>query len=137
MRSTYRLRVHQRSITMSRLREVTPFLRVPDIERAVAFFCDTLGFERSFAAGSYALVRRDDVAFRLIEDEALPPRGHGRYTSYVDVNDIDALYAEWKPKLDQLPVGSVCAPSDQDYGQRDLTVVGPDGDIIAFGSPIR
>jgi catechol 2,3-dioxygenase-like lactoylglutathione lyase family enzyme len=130
-------RRHRKSVLVSRFLQVTPFLRVPDVERAIAFFCDTLGFELSFAAGSYALVRRDAVAFRLIEDEVLTPRGHGRYTSYVDVDDVDALYAELKPKLDQLPVGRVGAPSDQDYGQRDLTVVGPDGDIIAFGSPIR
>jgi catechol 2,3-dioxygenase-like lactoylglutathione lyase family enzyme len=122
---------------MASLLQVTPFLRVPNIAHAIALFCDTLGFELDFRNGPYAFVRRDRVAFRMIEDEPLPPRGHGRYTSYVDVDDVDALYAELKPKLDALPPGHVSPPSDQDYGQRDLTIVGPDGDLVAFGSPIR
>lgn len=121
---------------MPYLHQVTPFLRVPDIDRAVSFFRDTLGFEVGLRSGEYAYVRRDKVAFRMIEDEALPPRGHGRYTSYIDVEDVDGLYAELKPKLDLLPPGTVCPPTDQEYGQRDFTVIGPDGDVIGFGAPI-
>lgn len=76
------------------------------------------------------------MAFRLIADCDLPPRGEGRYTSYIDVEDVDELYAELKPKLDLLPAGQVQPPFDQDYGQREFTVIGPDGDIIAFGEGI-
>jgi catechol 2,3-dioxygenase-like lactoylglutathione lyase family enzyme len=122
---------------MAVLIQITPFLRVPDIAQAIAFFCDTLGFVLEHSNGPYAFVRRDRVAFRIIEDEPLPPRGHGRYTSYIDVDDVDALYDELKPKLDSLPPGHVSPPSDQEYGQRDLTIIGPDGDLIAFGSPLR
>jgi catechol 2,3-dioxygenase-like lactoylglutathione lyase family enzyme len=121
---------------MPNLRHVTPFLRVPEIKQAIAFFVDTLGFKIGFEGGSYAYVWREGVAFRLMQDDPLPPRGNGRYTSYVDVEDVDALYAELKPKLDLLPPGHVCAPCDQDYGQREFTVIGPDGDLIAFGMGI-
>lgn len=121
---------------MPQMRSITPFLRVPDIDGAVAFFTSTLGFTSGFRAGEYAYVHRDNVAFRLIEDDVLPPRGGGRYTSYIDVEDVDALYAELKPKLDLLPAGHVSPPCDQDYGQRDMAVLGPDGDLIGFGSPI-
>jgi catechol 2,3-dioxygenase-like lactoylglutathione lyase family enzyme len=123
-------------LLMPYMHQVTPFLRVPDIEQAVSFFCDALGFELGFRGGEYAFVRRDNVAFRLIEDEPLPARGNGRYMSYVDVEDVDGLYAELKPKLDLLPPGTVCPPTDQTYGQREFTVIGPDGDMIAFGAPI-
>jgi catechol 2,3-dioxygenase-like lactoylglutathione lyase family enzyme len=121
---------------MANLRDVTPFFRVPDIKAAISFFTETLGFKVGFEGGGYAYVWRENVAFRMIEDECLEPRGEGRYTSYVDVEDVDGLYAELKPKLDLLPPGHVCAPFDQDYGQREFTVVGPDGDIIAFGMGI-
>lgn len=121
---------------MTQMHAVTPFLRVPDIDAAVGFFTDALGFTVGFRGGEYAYVHRDNVAFRLIEDEALPPRGGGRYTSYIDVADVDALYAELKPRLDRLPAGHVSPPCDQTYGQRDMTVLGPDGDLIAFGSAI-
>ena len=122
---------------MANLRDVTPFLRVPDIKAAIVFFTDTLGFKTGFEGGGYAYVWRDNVAFRMIEDKPLPPRDEGRYTSYIDVEDVDGLYAELKPKLDLLPAGHVCAPCDQDYGQREFTVIGPDGDIIAFGAAIK
>jgi catechol 2,3-dioxygenase-like lactoylglutathione lyase family enzyme len=119
------------------LNQVTPFLRVPDIDKAVAFFVDTLGFRLGFQGGGYAYVWREGAAFRMIQDDPLPPRGEGRYTSYVDVEDVDALWAELKPKLDLLPPDDVCGPPfDQDYGQREFWVKGPDGEIIAFGQGI-
>jgi len=122
---------------MPKLRDVTPFLRVPDIKAAIAFFTDTLGFKVGFEGGGYAYMWRDNVAFRMIEDnEDLPPRGEGRYTTYVDVEDVDGLYMELKPRLDLLPPGHVGPPCDQEYGQREFTVIGPDGDIIAFGMGI-
>lgn len=116
------------------MRHITPFLRVPDVDAAVAFFTDTLGFTVSIRAGDYAFVYRDDVAFRIVEDP-LPSRGGGRYGSYIDVDDVDALYAELKPKLDLLPAGHVQPPCDQPYGQREISIIGPDGDFIGFGSP--
>lgn len=121
---------------MPQLRYITPFLRVPDIEAAVSFFTDTLGFKVNIRAGEYAFVHRDDVAFRLVEDEPLPPRGNGRYTSYIDVEDVDLLFAELRPKLDLLPAGHVTPLCDQPYGQREFAVLGPDGDLIGFGSAI-
>lgn len=120
---------------MSQMRHITPFLRVPDTDAAVTFFTDTLGFKVGARAGEYAFVYRDEVAFRVVEDEPLPPRGNGRYTNYIDVADVDALYAELKPKLDLLPAGHVTPLCDQPYGQREFAVIGPDGDLIGFGSP--
>lgn len=120
---------------MSQMKYITPFMRVTDTDGAVAFFVDTLGFKVSIRVGEYAFVYRDDVAFRIIEDAALPPRGGGRYMSYVDVADADALFAELKPKLDLLPAGHVVPLCDQPYGQREFAVIGPDGDLIGFGSP--
>jgi len=121
---------------MPHMRHITPFLRVPDIDATVKFFVGTLGFKISFHVETYAFVYRDDVAFRMVEDEAMPPRGNGRYTSYIDVDDVDALYAELKPKLDLLPARHVTPLCDQPYGQREFAVIGPDGDLIGFGSPI-
>jgi len=54
----------------------------------------------------------------------------------VDVRDVDALYAELKPKLDTLPNGDVHGPADKAYGQRELLVLAPDGNLIAFGQAI-
>ena len=122
---------------MTRLQGVAPFLRCPDIDRAVAFFTDILGFQVVLTAENFARVERDDVTFLLAGDGVqFPPRGGHRYTSYIGVDDADALFAELKPKLDRLPPGHVIPPCDMEYGQRDFAVLGPDGDFIGFGSPL-
>jgi catechol 2,3-dioxygenase-like lactoylglutathione lyase family enzyme len=119
--------------------QVTPFMHVGDLERALSFFTDILGFEVRFRMGNYAYVRRESVAFRILEQggpEGAPP-GNRRFAYYIDVHDVDALHAELKPKLGTLPKGDVRGPVDQEYGQRELLVLAPDGNLIAFGQDIR
>jgi catechol 2,3-dioxygenase-like lactoylglutathione lyase family enzyme len=118
--------------------QVTPFLNVRDVEAAVAFFTGILGFEVPFRQPGYAYLEREGVGFRVLEaegDEA--PPGNRRITAYVDVRDVDGLYQELKPRLAGLPAGDVLGPTDQAYGQRELMVRGPDGNVIAFGQPIK
>jgi catechol 2,3-dioxygenase-like lactoylglutathione lyase family enzyme len=120
------------------LLQVTPFMHVPDIEHAVAFFRDLLGFEQIYRLGAYAYVRRGPCAFRLLQnqgDDGAPP-GNRRFAYYIDVRDVDALYRELKPKLNQLPPGDVHGPADKLYHQRELLILAPDGNLLAFGSAI-
>ena len=42
---------------------------------------------------------------------------------YFDVRDVDALYAELKPKLDKLPKGDVHGPADKPYHERELLIL--------------
>jgi len=42
-----------------------------------------------------------------------------------------------KPKLDTLPKNDVEGPVDQDYNQRELLVLAPDGNMIVFGHAIK
>jgi hypothetical protein len=116
---------------------VTPFMHVPDIEAAIAFF-EMLGFKTYFRAGTYAYVQRETAAFRLLQNEGEDgaPPGNRRFAYYIDVDDVDALYAELKPKLDALPHGDVHGPSDKPYRQRELCVLAPDGNVLAFGHSI-
>ena len=114
-------------------------MHVADIERALAFFTETLGFKTLFRQANYAYLEREGVGFRLLEQtgpEGAPP-GNRRFAYYIDVRDVDLLYAELKPKLDRLPKGDVYGPVDQSYGQRELLVLAPDGNLIAFGQAIR
>jgi catechol 2,3-dioxygenase-like lactoylglutathione lyase family enzyme len=123
---------------MSNFIQITPFMCVDDIERAVTFFTDILGFEVQFRMGNYAYLHRETVGFRILEQkgpEGAPP-GNRRFAYYIDVRDVDALYAELKPKLDTLPKRDVYGPVDQHYGQRELLVLAPDGNLIAFGHAI-
>jgi catechol 2,3-dioxygenase-like lactoylglutathione lyase family enzyme len=119
---------------MTQFEQVTPFLHVPDLQKALDFFTDILGFTAPFRQDGYAYIHRETVGFRLLEAEgggAAP--GRRRFAYYIDVRDIDALHAELKPKLDTLPTGDVHGPADKPYGQRELLVLAPDGELIVFG----
>jgi hypothetical protein len=63
--------------------------------------------------------------------------GTRRFAYYFDCRDVDSLYAELKVKLDGLPAGDVHGPADKPYGQRELLVLAPDGNLIVFGQEIR
>ena len=123
---------------MSNFIQVTPFMHVTDIEKALAFFTGILGFEALLRVSNYAYIHRETVGFRLLEQkgpDGAPP-GNRRFAYYIDVRDVDGLYAELKPKLDTLPKGDVYGPVNQPYGQRELLVLAPDGNLIAFGQAI-
>jgi catechol 2,3-dioxygenase-like lactoylglutathione lyase family enzyme len=119
--------------------QVTPFMHVPDIDAAVRFFNDVLGFKTLFRQSDYAYVHRETAGFRILQnrgDDGAPP-GNRRFCYYIDVRDVDALYAELKPRLDHLPAGDVHGPADKPYKQRELLVLAPDGNLIAFGHAIK
>jgi len=118
--------------------QVTPFMHVPDIDAAVAFFRDILGFDVLFREDDYAYVEREGCGVRMLQnrgDDGAPP-GNRRFAYYFDVRDVDALHAELAPALATLPAGDVHGPADKPYHQRELLVLAPDGNLVAFGSPI-
>lgn len=124
---------------LSNFVQITPFMHVSNLEQALTFFTDTLGFETLLRVANYAYIEREGVGFRLLEqtgEDGAPP-GNRRFAYYIDVRDVDLLHAELKPKLDALPKGDVYGPIDQSYGQRELLVLAPDGNLIAFGHAIR
>jgi len=118
--------------------QVTPFMHVPDLEAALAFMTGTLGFVVDFRMANYAYVSRDGAGLRMLEAGPGDPfrPGTRRFAYYFDCRDVDALYAQLKPKLDELPDGDVHGPADKPYNQRELLVLGPDGNLIAFGQAI-
>jgi catechol 2,3-dioxygenase-like lactoylglutathione lyase family enzyme len=118
--------------------QVTPFMIVEDLEKALAFFVDLLDFEVQFRASDYAYVQRETAGFRIWQQTGkdAPPPGTRRFAYYIDVHDVDRLYEELKPKLDKLPPRDVHGPADKHYGQRELLLLAPDGNLLAFGHAI-
>jgi hypothetical protein len=118
---------------------ITPFIHVPDIDAALKFF-NELGFVTYFRAGTYAYVQRESAGVRLLQNDeegnGAPP-GNRRFAYYIDVEDIEALHQELKPQLDTLPRGDVHGPADKEYGQRELCIVAPDGNLLVFGQSIN
>ena len=122
---------------MANFRQITPFMHVSDLEAALRFFEDVLGFNVPYREGNYAYIEREGVAIRILEDHDPPPQpGDRRFAYYIDVHDVDGLYAELKPRLDTLPPRDVHGPADKSYNQRELLVLAPDANLIAFGQAI-
>jgi hypothetical protein len=65
------------------------------------------------------------------------PAGCGRFAYYIDVRDVDLVYEALKGKLEGLPAEDVHGPADKGYGQRELIVRAPDGQLLVFGAAIR
>lgn len=119
--------------------QITPFMHVEDLDAALLFFNDILGFKTLFRMNDYAYVHRETAGVRILQSrgsDGAPP-GNRRFCYYVDVRDIDALNAELAPKLAALPKGQVRGPVDQEYGQRELMIVAPDGNLFVFGQAIN
>jgi len=114
-------------------------LQVPDFSIAFKFFTEILGFSAPFRLGNYAYLELEGAGVRILEERGRPPveLENARTTIYFDVRDVDALYAELKPRLAALPGGDVQGPRDQHWNQRELQVRLPDGNWLTFGQPSR
>lgn len=72
---------------------------MPDLERALTFFTDVLAFETQVRMDDDVYVHRETIGIRIMQnrgDDGAPP-GNRRFAYYIDVRDVDALYAELKP----------------------------------------
>jgi catechol 2,3-dioxygenase-like lactoylglutathione lyase family enzyme len=124
---------------MSNIVHVTPFLLVPEMDAALDFFTRVLGFIVPFQVANYAYLTLDTAGLRLLAERTATPaaREHARTTVYIDVRDVDALYAELQPQLATLPADDVLMPVNQDWGMRELSVRMPDGNWLTFGQAVQ
>ncbi|HJV21528.1 MAG TPA: VOC family protein, partial [Holophagaceae bacterium] len=90
---------------MGELYQITPFLHVPDLPKALHLLTEILGFTVKYAEPSYAYLEWERAALRVLEEPGrkLPAPGEPRMTVYLDVPDVDALYARLRPGLATLP----------------------------------
>ena len=110
---------------------VTPRLPVSDVEQALTFYVDHLGFQLGWKWGNpltHANVCRDSISLDLI---ASPPDHCGTAMAYIQLSGVNAYASELQRrnvKLSEL--------ADRAYGMRDFEVVDPWGNRLAFGEPI-
>jgi uncharacterized glyoxalase superfamily protein PhnB len=123
-------------LRMMSVANVVPILRVANIEKAVGFYCSVLGFRKEFQYSNGP--RGPDYAGLSIDGHPLhlstfPGDGPGRAATYFYVDDVDALYAAFREAGLEKPV---LEPTNQTWGQRELYVRDPDGNVLRFGSAI-
>jgi len=110
---------------------VTPRLPVSDVEQALAFYLDRLGFQLGWKWGhpvTHANVCRDCISLDLIAS----PAGRATAMAYVHLSGVDAYYSELQGR--GVAIGEL---GDRPYGMRDFEVVDPNGNRLAFGEPTR
>ncbi|MDQ3057531.1 MAG: VOC family protein [Pseudomonadota bacterium] len=120
---------------MTKIHQITPFLHVPDLQEALAFFCDVLTFELKFRESNYAYIELAGCGLRMLEEPArrLTADGKARVAVYIDVSDIDALHARLGPALAGLPPDRVEPLMNKSWHQREFQIRMPDGDWLTFG----
>lgn len=124
---------------MSNTFQITPFMHVRELAPAIAFLEDVLGFETVLRMGAeYAYLEREGAGLRVLArgDAILFPADCGRFAYYIDVRDVDSVYEALSEKLASLPKRDVHGPADKGYGQRELIVRAPDGQLLVFGAAI-
>ena len=117
------------------IKSFAPQLLVDDLDRAMTFYRDVLGF--SFGSpwqGFYAIGERDGFTVHLkCAPKTAADRAHRRQENhldiYADVDGVRALYEECRAK----GVTIIKPLEPTPWGASDFYLVDPDGYILAFG----
>jgi catechol 2,3-dioxygenase-like lactoylglutathione lyase family enzyme len=121
--------------TRARLTAFAPQFLVDDLDGAIAYWRDKLGFGFDEPYGGfYAIGTRDGLELHLKEAPKLPGkrehrRVHEHLDAYAGVDDIEAFYEECRARGAKI----VKPLAERPWGVRDFYVEGPEGYIVAFG----
>jgi predicted enzyme related to lactoylglutathione lyase len=125
---------------MAALTGISPLLLVADLDRAVTFYRDALGFTCDVHGdpADFAVARRDAAVILLAlaaDRDRLVPNWQivdKAVDAYIRVDDADAIYAEVQERGARIDYTIYDAP----HGFREFGVQDPDEHDIAFGQPL-
>jgi lactoylglutathione lyase len=108
-------------------RDAFPIFHTADLERAVAFYRDRLGFEERYRFENYATIGLGELSLGLTEVAELERPGRASLWLYCD--DVDAEIEA----LREAGVEIVREPEDMEWGERMAAVRDQDGNEIYLG----
>jgi predicted lactoylglutathione lyase len=114
-----------RRCTMAMIENVTPILRVEDLEASRRYYIQTLGFSLDWDAGRMISVARDRKSIMLCEGE----QGQPGTWLWIGVEDADAFFAEFSAKG-----AHIRSPPRNFSWAYEFEVEDPDGHVLRFGS---
>lgn len=94
---------------------LSPIIPSFDVDQSLAFFTDLLGFTVTFQGGGYGICEKDGLSIHF--KPAVPDIGEVEV--YLEVDDVDALWAGMKDKIGDLRHK---APFDQPYKMREAHI---------------
>jgi len=110
---------------MAVIENVTPILRVRDVEASRRYYVETLGFALEWDADSMIAVSRDRKSIMLCEGA----QGQPGTWLWIGVEDADAFFAEFSAK------GAHIRSPPQNFGWAyEFQVEDPDGHVLRFGA---
>jgi len=118
----------------TQLTGIAPQFLVDDLDRAIAYYCDKLGFELDFQYESfYAAVSRDGFAIHLkCAPKSAMEREHRKQNehldAYIGVQGIQGLFRELTTRGARV----VKPLEERPWGCTDFYVEDPDGYILCF-----
>jgi uncharacterized glyoxalase superfamily protein PhnB len=121
-------------LSAAKVTGIAPQFLVDDLDKAIAYYCDRLGFELDFKYEAfYAAVKRDGFAIHLKHAAKLAAdRAHRKENEHLDahiaVSGIRGLFSEL-----QMRGADVIKPLEQrPWACLDFYVEDPDGYILCF-----
>ena len=125
------------STKQSKTAEITglaPQFLVDDLDRAIEYYRDRLGFAKDFVYESfYASVSRDGFSIHLkcapktVSDRALRKENE-HLDAYIAVRGIEALFAEFDSKQTRI----ICPVESKPWGCKEFYAEDTDGYILCF-----
>src|SRR2546421_207312 len=113
---------------------IAPQFLVDDLDRAIAYYCDRLGFELDFKYQSfYAAVRRNGFAIHLkhgpkLDGERAHRKQNEHLDAYISVSGIRDLFSELQTRG-----AEVIKPlEERPWACLDFYIEDPDGYILCF-----
>ena len=121
----------------AQLTSISPQFLVDDLDAAIAYYRDQLGFELQFTyEGFYAAVSRDGLSIHLkraprLDGERAHRRQGEHLDAYVVVKDVRELYRELEARGARIvkPIG------ERPWAFVDFYVEDVDGYIVCFSEP--
>jgi uncharacterized glyoxalase superfamily protein PhnB len=105
-----------------------PVFHVNDVDVAVRFYTEVLGFVQAFRYGTYVGLRIGKCEIHLC-----PPGDSQRRTgggnAYFICDEVDDYFV----KIKSTGAKPASEPGDRMYGMRDFVIVDPDGNQLSFG----
>ena len=107
-------------------RSVTPLIPSGgSMSAALAFYTEHMGFSIVWQGSGMAGIKRDDIAFNLVENDDRAWADNASFS--IGVSDLDALYQEYH----QIPA-TVGPLETKFWGRREFHMIVPSGVCLQF-----
>lgn len=103
---------------------LSPMIPSFKVRETVSFFTDVLSFIIIRDEGTYVILAKDNTMVHI-----QPAGDIGEMSVYLEVDDIDALWADIGGKLKGIKVKP---PFDREYGMREIHIIVPETKTLLF-----